>query len=367
MSMARTPPLRLRVGDLVEVRSEQEILATLDESGAIEGLPFMPEMLEFCGKRFRVEKRADKTCNTITVMESRRLYDTVHLEDLRCSGQAHAGCQAQCYLFWKEAWLKRVDDRSDNQSAPRPALPSAPSGAELRCDRSRLEQNTRRFDAPNDGEIYYRCQATDLLKASTPLPWWDLRQYARDVFSGNIGAMDLLKAALFHLFQKTLRITAYRAQIRAYNCLQSWRGGAPYPFLWGTLDKTPRETLDLRPGELVQIKPYEEILGTLSIKNKNRGLLFGPEMVPYCGSVRKVRARVEHIVDEKTGKMMKLPGECLILDGVVCRAAYSEKRLFCPRNIFPFWREIWLKRVEQSPTVQATTESTEIDHAPENA
>ena len=101
--------MKLRVGDFVEVRSEQEILATLDETGAIDGLPFMPEMLEFCGKRFRVEKRADKTCNTITIMESRRLYDTVHLEDLRCSGQAHAGCQAQCYLFWKEAWLKRVE------------------------------------------------------------------------------------------------------------------------------------------------------------------------------------------------------------------------------------------------------------------
>jgi hypothetical protein len=359
MSTAKTPPLKLRAGDVVEVRSEQEILATLDECGAIDGLPFMPEMLEFCGKRFRVEKRADKTCNTITIMESRRLYDTVHLEDLRCSGQAHAGCQAQCYLFWKEAWLKRVDHRSGNQSAPRPALPSSPSGAELRCDRACLEQHTRRLDAPNDGEIYYRCQATDLLKASTPLPWWDLRQYARDVLSGNIGVLDLLKGALFHLFQKTLRITAYRSQIRAYNCLQSWRGGAPYPFLRGTLDKTPHETMDLRPGELVQIKSYEEILATLSKKNKNRGLFFGEEMVPYCGSVHRVRSRVDHMVDEKTGKIMKLPGECLILEGVVCRAHYSERRLFCPRNIYPYWREIWLKRVSENQNARSLNAPSE--------
>lgn len=356
MSMTTTPPLKLRVGDFVEVRSEQEILATLDETGAIDGLPFMPEMLEFCGKHFRVEKRADKTCNTITVMESRRLYDTVHLEALRCSGQAHAGCQAQCYLFWKEAWLKRVDDRSDNQSAPRPPLPSSPSGAELRFDRSDLEQHTRRLDAPNDGEIYYRCQATDLLKASKSLPWWDLRQYARDVFSGNIGVMDLLKAALFHVFQKTLRITAYRAQIRTYNCLQSWRGGTPYPFLHGTLDKTPRETLDLQRGELVQVKPYEEILATLNKRDRNRGLFFGPEMVPYCGSERRVRARVEHIVDERTGKMLKLPGECIILEGAICGSRYSENRLFCPRALYPFWREIWLKRVEPAGDTQANRE-----------
>ncbi len=37
-------------GDVVEVLSEREILATLDENGTFEKLPFMPEMLDFCGK-----------------------------------------------------------------------------------------------------------------------------------------------------------------------------------------------------------------------------------------------------------------------------------------------------------------------------
>ena len=35
----------LRKGDLVEVRSEEEILRTLDADGKLDGLPFMPEML----------------------------------------------------------------------------------------------------------------------------------------------------------------------------------------------------------------------------------------------------------------------------------------------------------------------------------
>jgi len=347
MNRRGTRPLKLRVGDLVEVRSKEEILGTLDEQGALDGLPFMPEMLEFCGKRFRVEKRADKTCNTITVMESRRLYDTVHLEQARCMGQAHGGCQAQCFLFWKESWLKRVEERSDSTLSSTPEEPSI-SQSELRCSMPRLQELTQRHDDSENSGICYRCQATDLLKASEPLPWWDVRQYARDVLSGNIGIIDLVKAALLQIFKKTIRITAYTAQIRTYNRLQSWCGGAPYPFLWGTLDKTPHETLGLQPGELVQIKSYEEILETLSKKNKNRGLRFDAEMVPYCGTVRKVRARVERIIDERTGKMMNLPGECLILDGVVCRARYSERRMFCPRNIFPFWREIWLQRVEQN-------------------
>jgi hypothetical protein len=342
MRNAGMPPLHLRVGDLVEVRSEQEILATLDEHGAVDGMPFMPEMLEYCGQRFRVEKRADKSCNTITVMESRRLYDVVHLESLRCDGSAHGGCQAQCFLYWKEAWLRPVKAAGSLSSITSKASARSPLG----FDRSRLNEFTCRPESSLDTNTVYRCQATELLNASESLPWWDVRQYLRDVWSGNVKVRELVKVALFRVFQKTLRITAYSAQIRAYNIFQSWRGGSPYPYRWGTLDKTPKETLGLQPGDLVQVKSYEEILATLNTKNRNLGLRFDAEMVPYCGSVRRVRARVERIIDERTGKMITFPRDCIILDGVICRAQYSEERLFCPRSIYPYWREIWLKRAE---------------------
>ena len=42
--------LNLRIGEIVEVRSPEEILATLDENGELDGLPFMPEMLAWCGR-----------------------------------------------------------------------------------------------------------------------------------------------------------------------------------------------------------------------------------------------------------------------------------------------------------------------------
>jgi hypothetical protein len=44
METSRQDVLNLRVGKSVEVRSESEILATLDEKGELEALPFMPEM-----------------------------------------------------------------------------------------------------------------------------------------------------------------------------------------------------------------------------------------------------------------------------------------------------------------------------------
>ena len=56
------PHMKPCAGDWVEVRSKEEILSTLDKSGRLEGLPFMPQMFKYCGQRFQVYKRAHKTC-----------------------------------------------------------------------------------------------------------------------------------------------------------------------------------------------------------------------------------------------------------------------------------------------------------------
>ena len=48
---------RLRVGEWVEVRSKEEILKTLDGRARLDGMPFMPEMFAFCGKKFQVFKK----------------------------------------------------------------------------------------------------------------------------------------------------------------------------------------------------------------------------------------------------------------------------------------------------------------------
>jgi hypothetical protein len=96
---------KLKVGEWVQVRSKEEILSTLDSKGQLDGMPFMPEMFAFCGKKFQVYKRAHKTCDTVFPIRGRRLDQAVHL-DTRCDGSSHGGCQAGCLIFWKLAWLK---------------------------------------------------------------------------------------------------------------------------------------------------------------------------------------------------------------------------------------------------------------------
>jgi hypothetical protein len=103
--------------------------------------------------------------------------------------------------------------------------------------------------------------------------------------------------------------------------------------------------LNLQPGELVRVKSHEEILKTLDTNSRNRGLYFDAEEVPYCDETHRVLKRVTRILDEKTGRMQELKTPCVILDSVICQSRYSECRLFCPRSIYPYWREIWLERV----------------------
>src|SRR4029453_18396965 len=128
-------PARLRAGQLVRVRSKEEILGTLDSKGRLDGLPFMPEMLRFCGQEFRVRARAHKVCDTVDWQQFREMDNAVHLGDLRCDGSAHGGCQAGCLLFWKEAWIAPAD--SDRTAT------SAPQGAAVEISAEQLERTTQ--------------------------------------------------------------------------------------------------------------------------------------------------------------------------------------------------------------------------------
>jgi hypothetical protein len=324
---------KLRQGDLVEVKGPSEILATLDERGALTDLPFMPEMAPYCGRRFTVERRAEKVCDTIHYTGSRRLHDSVLLEDLRCDGSGHDGCQAECRLFWKEAWLRKVSPQEP------PCPPFAPGELSALIERTSLHaRSTVRMNGKDQQR--YRCQATDLTKCTEHLKLWDLRAYVREYTSGNVPLGRFLRVTTRAAFKEPMRKL----------------GLVPDVHMPGTAKKgVVFESLDLRPGELVRVKTREEIAATLNAEGRNRGLWFDREMLPYCGGTFRVRTRLRRFINDRDGSMVELKNEAVTLDGVVCSGDLSLRRWFCPRAIYPFWRECWLERVE--PPVQPAAES----------
>jgi hypothetical protein len=352
--------VNLCAGDWVEVKSKEEILKTLDEQGQLDGMPFMPEMFAFCGRRFRVHKRAHKTCDTVFPVRGRRVTSSVHLET-RCDGSAHGGCQAGCLLFWKDAWLKRVDDKSEHP-ASRPAGDTlAPKG----CTEKDVYRATRTAAASENEEPVYVCQATRLPYFTEDLSPYEFRQYIEDYTSGNVGLGTLLKGLSYITYQNLInRSRGMEGFLQSlYERFQRLRGGLPYPRRRGPIpigQPTPTEHLDLKEGEWVRVKSYQEILATCTVDNKNRGMLFDAEMMPFCGKVFRVHKRVTQILNEQTGKMMKMKNPCIILENVVCEASYSECRMFCPREIYSYWREIWLERVP-APTQSEANAGRELN------
>jgi hypothetical protein len=326
-SSAHPYVLGLRPGEVVRVRPLAEISSTLDEHGTLDGLPFMPEMQKYCGRKWPVFRRADKTC--APGWGARRMHNTVHLANLRCDGAAHGGCQAACLMYWKEAWLERV----------KPGRPT--SARELDAEeRSFIADRllTTTTTAGNSGEedATYRCQATQIRHASTRIRFRRADQYVRDVQTW--GLWKVVRGVGVELFN---RLQIFSRRYVPSRLLIA--GGRPYPFIYGELPKTgtPMSRLDLVAGDIVRIKSKEEIFATLDHTNHNRGLSFDTEMLKYCGRTARVRGRVERLIDEETGKMIRIKSDCIILEGVICT---SDWHLFCTRSTYPYWREIWLER-----------------------
>ena len=159
-------------------------------------------------------------------------------------------------------------------------------------DREWLEATTVR--ALNEqGKPLYRCQATELIRSSKPLPWWEMRQYVRDVRMNHVPVTEAAHGFALAVLSKVIQKVT----------------GKAYPDVTGKLKKTPTESLGLQAGDWVVVKSKEEILATLDGQARNRGMSYNAEMLPFCGKAYRVLRRVERIVDEPTGKMLELGGQ----------------------------------------------------------
>jgi hypothetical protein len=343
--------LGLRAGDWVVVRSAEEVLATLDPNARFEELPFMPQMLQHCGRKFRVRKRAHKLCDTVFATGGRQMIDAVFLEDGRCDGEAYGGCEMRCAVIWKEAWLRRTAaDESESPSAPLDRLEML------------VRQGTRR-NSPKQKliEPLYICQATQLPAATKLLPWWKPGQYVEDYKSGNVVLSLIVGRLAFLLYAKLVATgVGFGSALRwIYDKIQAVGGGDPYPHCVGHLpvgSATPSTNLGLKVGELVRVKSRDEILATVDELLFNKGMGFHPEMTPYCGKTFRVGQSLRKLMNEKTGQLVELKNSCLVLEGADCHGRYAPP-LSCPRECFPYWREIWLERVHAGPAPSQTTPS----------
>lgn len=309
---------RPRPGDLVEVRPAAEILATLDADGTLDGLPFMPEMIEACGRIFRVASHVFKTCMSgsgPSTMRQLRSAEVFTLESVRCSGVAHDGCQKGCLVFWRSEWLKP----SAHLASSRPS--SNIPGPMLRVLKTTVGANR------------YFCQASELTRYTRPLSRVGrLTTCCRDIAAGNVSMLSLAgKLATWGFWAARRRV---RGAYAAGTCVAS----------------TPTATLALQSGERVTVRPIEEIRTTTNQTAHNRGLYFSPDMAKLSAAPCRVLRRADKIIVDGTGEMRSLRNT-VFLEGSYCGCAHGAFG-GCPRQEFVYWREIWLERPDSAPPPQ---------------
>lgn len=303
---------RLMADDWVQILSADEIRKTLDDKGTVDGLVFMPEMAVYCGKRFRVSRRAEQVCTDgapLPAGESRvrsfKSDDVVLINGLRCDGRYHDACKRGCTFFWKERWLKLVTE--SERKEPGEVVPDVSEFVRAR----------------EEGAAYY-CQSSELTRATYHLPFKGrLRNIFRNVVHGSYG--------LFEMLQTLMTWCYWRIRHRLFGI---------YPR--GNCKPTPNEALNLQAGEWVEVKSMPEIVATLDENGKNRGLHFSVDMIPYCGRRLKVWHRADNLIAEGTGVMRFLKNTVVLEGGICDSAVYAFGG--CPREDLLYWREIWLRR-----------------------
>jgi hypothetical protein len=218
-------------------------------------------------------------------------------------------------LFWKSAWLRKVDTVQPARLRPSVAQEDL---------RGRLKTNS----APGQ----YFCQCTELVRATVPLSKSQkILKCLADIRSGAISAFEMVWLIVRYIWWKILLKFVPR-------------------HLVGSLTRTPASTLALKPGELVEVKSPREIVETLDRKGCNRGLRYDRTLNKFGGTRHKVSSRLDRMISEPTGQMLSVEGT-VFLEGAMC-PCYAAVFGGCPRRDFVYWREVWLKRigVEQNNT-----------------
>jgi hypothetical protein len=102
------PVVPYNKGDLVRVRSREDIMATLDPFKELKGCAFLPEMYQYCGTQQRVLRSMQHFMDERDY-KLKKVRGVILLENIICNGTPTFGaCDRCCFLFWREEWLERI-------------------------------------------------------------------------------------------------------------------------------------------------------------------------------------------------------------------------------------------------------------------
>lgn len=98
----------IQTGDLVRVRSKDEILPTLDVWKELKGCAFLDEMWQYCDTNQKVLKRMERFLDERDY-KVKKVNGLILLDGVMCQGTPVFGqCDRSCHFFWREEWLEKL-------------------------------------------------------------------------------------------------------------------------------------------------------------------------------------------------------------------------------------------------------------------
>lgn len=96
-------------GDMVRVKSKNEIKAMLNAWNEYKGCAFIDDMWNYCGSTQRVFKKVQNFIDERDY-KLKRVKGLYILENVYCQGTRVLGkCDRSCFFFWREEWLDKLE------------------------------------------------------------------------------------------------------------------------------------------------------------------------------------------------------------------------------------------------------------------
>lgn len=105
--------MKYSVGDVVTIRSKEDVVETINPLNKKDGCLFMEQMWNYCGKNFRILKIVKNYFDEYRFKMFKVEPPLYILKDLICDGLVESlehGCDRSCYFLWHEDWLEKSQD-----------------------------------------------------------------------------------------------------------------------------------------------------------------------------------------------------------------------------------------------------------------
>lgn len=102
---------KFHIGELVEVKSIENIKSLLSEAMTLDGCLFMEQMWDYCGHTYCIKQVINSIFNEHKHRTFKPKAPLYILENLICKGRTDRfqnKCDHSCFILWHEKWLEKI-------------------------------------------------------------------------------------------------------------------------------------------------------------------------------------------------------------------------------------------------------------------